>query len=79
MIALAFLKRLGAGAWGYVAVALAAVGAILLALMKAKQAGKDEVIAKAATKEVEHAKDANKIEDEVAAARPDDVRERLRK
>jgi hypothetical protein len=74
-----FLRRVGAGIWGYVAVALAVLAALLLALAKAKKAGKDEVIAETATKEVDNAKQANKIEDEVSAARPDDVRERLRK
>lgn len=76
---IALAKRVGAGAWGYVAIAVAAAGALLLALAKAKQAGKDEVIAKSAEKEVDHAKNANKIEDQVAADRPDDVRDQLRK
>jgi hypothetical protein len=40
-----FLRRIGAGIWGYVAVALAVLTALLLALAKAKKAGKDEVIA----------------------------------
>jgi hypothetical protein len=72
-------KRLLAGAWGYIAAGLAVLVTVLVALSRAKKAGKDEVMAQSAKKEVANAKSANKIEDAIAAARPDDVRDRLRK
>ena len=76
---LSLLRTGVSGIWGYVAAAGAVLVAILVALGKAKKAGRDEVIAESATKEVEHAKQANQIERDVAATKPDDVRDRLRK
>lgn len=73
------IKGFLGGIWGYVAAAGAVVLAVLVALAKAKQAGKNEVIADSATKELEHAKQANEIDRKVATTKPDDVRERLRK
>ena len=67
------------GIWGYAVAGLATFAAILIALAKAKKAGKDEVIAQTATKEVEHAKQANQIDRDVAVTKPDAVRERLSK
>jgi hypothetical protein len=72
-------KRLLEGIWGYVVTGLAVLLAVLVALAKAKKAGRDEVIADSAVKEVEHAKKANEIDRDVATSKPDDVRERLRK
>ena len=73
------LKGALAGAWGYIAAAGAALLAVLVILLQAKKAGKDEVIAEVAKKEVEDAKTANKLEREIATAKPDDVSERLSK
>lgn len=75
---LALLRAGVSGIWGYVAAGGAVLLAVLLALAKAKKAGKDEVIAETATKEVEHAKQANQIDRDVATSKPDDVRDRLR-
>jgi crotonobetainyl-CoA:carnitine CoA-transferase CaiB-like acyl-CoA transferase len=72
------LKLLFSKAGGYIAAGLAALVAILAALSRAKKAGKDEVIAAKAKKEVENVKEAQKVERDVATRRPDDVRERLR-
>lgn len=67
------------GIWGYVATGLAALAGILAVLFSAKKAGKDEVRAEVAQKEVENAKKANEIERTVSTTKPDAVRERLRK
>lgn len=67
------------GLWGYVVAAGAALVAVLAVLARAKQAGRDEVILKQAQKEVENAKTANEVRRDVAATKPDAVRERLRK
>lgn len=74
-------KAMGAlsGIWGYVAAAGAALLAILTVYFQAKKAGKDEVTAKAAEKEIEDVKTAQKVRRDVAATKPDDVRKRLRK
>lgn len=74
-----FIRRIGSGVWGYVATGLAVLITVFVTLSKAKKAGRDEVIAQSAKKEVDNAKSANKIEDDVAASPPDDVRDRLRK
>jgi len=66
------------GIWGYVAAAGAALVAILTILAKAKQSGREEVITKAAKKEVENVKVARKIERDVATRKPSDVQQRLR-
>ena len=75
----AAVKGFLGGVWGYVVAGLATFVAILIALAKAKKAGKDEVIAETAKKEVEHAKQANQIDRDVAVTKPDDVRKRLSK
>ena len=76
---LALLKGGLSGIWGYLAAGLAALAGVVLILAKAKKAGKDEVIAESAVKEVEHAKQANEIDRKIAVTKPDDVRERLRR
>lgn len=65
------------GLWGYVAAGVAALVAILAALARAKQAGREEVITKHAQKEVENVKKARKIERDVATRNPSDVHKRL--
>jgi hypothetical protein len=67
------------GAWGYIAAAGAALGAVLIVLLQAKKAGQNEVIAEVAQKEVEDVKVAQKVEREVATAKPDDLAKRLSK
>lgn len=74
----AAVKGFLGGVWGYVVAGLATFVAILIALAKAKKAGRDEVVAETAVKEIEHAKQANEIDRDVATTKPDDVRERLR-
>jgi len=76
---LTLIKGALSGAWGYIAAAGAALAAVLIVLLQAKKAGKDEVIAEVAKKEVEDAKTANKVETDVARTKSDAVRERLRK
>ena len=73
-----FLKGALGGIWGYVAAAGAALAAVLIVLFQAKKAGKDEVRAAAAQKEVENAKVANEIERKIDTAKSDDVVKRLR-
>ena len=67
------------GAWGYLAAAGAALAALWVVLAKAKRSGENEVIAESAKKEVEDVKTAQKVEREIATAKPDAVAERLRK
>lgn len=67
------------GAWGYIASAGVALGAVLIVLFQAKKAGQNEVIAESAKKELEDAKAAKEVDRDVAVAKPDAVRERLRK
>ena len=67
------------GLWGYVAAGVATLVAILVALARAKQAGREEVITKQAKKEVENVKTAQKVERDIAVAKPDYVRKRLSK
>jgi hypothetical protein len=74
-----WLKGLLSGAWGYIAAAGAALGAVLIVLLQAKKAGQNEVIAEVAQKEVEDVKVAQKVEREVATAKPDDLAKRLSK
>ena len=63
--------------------ALAAIGAILVAVLsvfnKGKKAGQDAVIAQSLKKEVEDVKTANKVENEVAAGKPGAAADKLRK
>ena len=66
------------GAWGYIAAAGAALLAVLVILFQAKKAGKDEVIAVKAQKEVENAKKANEVERKVDVTRAADVHKQLR-
>jgi len=66
------------GIWGYVAAGVGVVVAILAALARSKQAGRDEVITKQAKKEVENVKEARKIERKIATDKPSDVQQRLR-
>ena len=73
------IKGMLAGAWGYIAAAGAALLAILVVLFQAKKAGKDEVRAEAAEKEVENAQTRNEIDKSVGLTKPDAVRERLSK
>jgi hypothetical protein len=73
------MLKLLSGAWGYIAAFGAALAAVLVVLFQAKKAGKDEVIAETAKKEVQDAKTAHEVEREVATTKPDAVRERLRK
>lgn len=65
------------GIWSYVVAGLAALAGILALLFSAKKAGKDEVRAEVAKKEVEDVKKANEVERSVATAKPDDRRGRL--
>ena len=74
-----FFLGLLKGAWGYIAAAGAAIVAILVVLFQSKKAGKDEVKAAVAEKEVKDAKTALEIDKSVATSKPDAVRERLRK
>lgn len=67
-----------AGVWGYIAAAGAALLAVLIVLLQAKKAGKDEVIAETAKKEVADVKVAHKVERDIAVAKSDDVAKRLR-
>ena len=67
------------GAWGYIAAAGAALLAVLVVLLQAKKAGKDEVIAVKAQKEVENAQKANEVERKVDTAKSADVHSELRK
>jgi len=71
-------KRFLGGIWGYVAAAGAVAVALLLALAKARQAGKDAVKAEDAKKELDDVRKAAKVDQDVATAKPDDVRDRLR-
>ena len=72
------LKGSLAGVWGYLAAAGGALLAVLLVLFQAKKAGKNEVIVETQEKEIENVKEANKVEREIAASKPDARRERLR-
>ena len=74
---LSFLNGFLGKAWGYIAAAGAALLAVLVVLRTAKKAGKDEVIAESAKKEIENATTAQKVETDVARTKPDDVRKRL--
>lgn len=78
-LVLAFLKRSLAGIWGYVAAGGAVLVVVFVALAKAKKAGRDEVIADTAKKELENVKKAAEVDRDVATAKPDDVRDRLRR
>ena len=71
------IKGMLAGAWGYIAAAGAALLAILVVLFQAKKAGKDEVKAAVAEKEVRDAKTAIEIDKSVATTKPDAVRSKL--
>lgn len=73
------LKGALGGIWGYAAAALAAVLGVLAVLASAKRAGKSEAQADAAKKELENVRKAGDVEREVATAKPDAVRKRLRK
>lgn len=74
-----FITGALSGAWGYIAAAGAALAAVLVVLLQAKKAGKDEVKAAVAKKEVENAKTANEVERTVSTAKPDELRKRLSK
>jgi hypothetical protein len=67
------------GVWGYIAAAGAALLAIGVLLASAKKAGKNEVLADSAQKEVDNARQAHEIEREVAVTKPDARRDELRK
>lgn len=64
--------------WGYLAAAGAAIVAVLALLLGAKKAGKDQVKAEAAQKEVENATTANKVTQDVDRTPTADVQQRLR-
>jgi hypothetical protein len=68
-----------AGAWGYIAAGAGALLAVLVVLFQAKKAGKNEVIVETQKREIEDAATAKEVERDIALAKPDDVRERLRK
>jgi hypothetical protein len=72
------IKGALSGVWGYVAAGGAALLAVLVVLFQAKKAGKNEVVIETQEKEIENVKEANKVEREVAATKPDARRERLR-
>ena len=72
-----FILGLLKGAWGYIAAAGAALLAILVVLFQAKKAGKDEVRAAVAEKEMNDAKKATEVERDVALTKPDAVRSKL--
>ena len=65
------------GVWGYLAVGLATLAAVLTALRGAKKAGQNEVIVEAQKKEIENVQAAGKVEQELAGTKPDARRERL--
>lgn len=65
--------------WGYVVAAAAAIAGLAVLYFKGKQQGKTEATAEAARKEIGNAKTAQEIQQDVAASKPDDVRERLSK
>ena len=73
------LKGALGGAWGYIAAAGAALIGVLAMLASAKKAGKDEVKAAAAEKEIEDVKTAQKVEHDVAVTKPDARRKLLDK
>lgn len=66
------------GLWGYVAAVVATLAAILVALARAKQAGREEVVTKTLKKEVENVRKANEVERKIAATPADERRARLR-
>ncbi len=72
------IKGMLGGVWGYIAAGLAALAGVILVLAKAKKAGRDEVVADTATKEIEDVRKAAEVERKVTTTRTDDVRERLR-
>lgn len=71
----AFLKDI----WGYIVAAGVALLSLLIILFQAKKAGKDEVVADTAKKEIADAKTAHDIDENVSTSKPDDVNERLRR
>lgn len=73
------LKGALGGIWGYVAAAGGAILAVLMVYMKGRSAGKNEVRAAAAEKELENAKTGNEVERKVAATKPELRRDELRK
>lgn len=73
------LGKLLAGAWGYIAAAGAVIVALLTLLAGAKKAGKNEVIADAAKKELEDVRTANAVDQDVASTKPSSRRDELRK
>jgi ABC-type protease/lipase transport system fused ATPase/permease subunit len=75
---IALVKGMLSGAWGYIAAAGGMILAVLVVLFQAKKAGKNEVIVETKEKEIENVQEANKVEREIAATKPDARRERLR-
>lgn len=75
---MSFLLGWFKGAWGYIAAAGAALVAILVAMGKAKKAGRDEAVAGALKKQSENVAKAKEAENEVSAADADARRKRLR-
>lgn len=74
----AAIKGFLGGTWAYIAAGLTALAGVLLVLSKAKKAGRDEVVAETATKEIEDVRKAAEVERKVVTAKPDDVIGRLR-
>ena len=75
---MAWLNLIFSKAGGYLAAGIALAVGILTALSKAKQSGRDEVVAKSAKKEIENVTTANKVSEDVSHAPADDVQQRLR-
>lgn len=76
---LSWIRGMLGGLWGYIAVAGAALLAVLTVYLKGRSAGKNEVRAAAAEKELENAKTGNEVERKVAATKPELRRDELRK
>lgn len=74
----AFLSNVLGQAWGYIVAGLGLIAGVLTIFFQAKKAGKDEVVAETAKKEVENAQKANEVERKVLTAKPDDRRSKLR-
>ena len=73
----AAVKGFLGGVWGYVVAGLATFVAILIALAKAKKAGKNEVIVEVAKKDTQDVQKAAEVERKVATTKPDEVRSKL--
>lgn len=72
------IRRILGGIGGYLAAAGAALLGVLAIWASGKRAGKGDVVAERAQKELEHAKTGQQVDQDVATRKPDDVQQRLR-